>query len=63
MQANASCVELLVWSALDETMAEQVLVRLAEKIHSREAGHLIVAHLPLLLVRRCCRRPIFASRA
>ena len=50
VQANAVCVDLLVWAAVDEATAESVLYRLADKIHSRDGNNLIVAHLPLLLV-------------
>ena len=50
MQANASCVDLLVWAAMEEVTAESVLNRLADKIHSKDSNHLIMAHLPLLLV-------------
>ena len=50
VQANASCVDLLVWAAVEESTAENVLVRLADKIHSLDGNQLIVAHLPLLLV-------------
>lgn len=50
MQANASCVDLLVWAAMEEVTAESVLNRLADKIHSKDNNHLIMAHLPLLLV-------------
>lgn len=50
VQANASCVDLLVWAAMEEVTAESVLNRLAEKIHSKDNNHLIMAHLPLLLV-------------
>ena len=44
-----------MWAAMEEVTAESVLNRLAEKIHSKENNHLIMAHLPLLLV---CPRPI-----
>lgn len=50
VQANASCVDLLVWAAMEEVTAESVLNRLADKIHSKDNNHLIMAHLPLLLV-------------
>ena len=51
VEANASCVDLLVWAAMEEATAESVLNRLADKIHSKNTSHhLIVAHLPLLLV-------------
>lgn len=35
VQANASCVDLLVWAAMEESTAESVLNRLADKIHSK----------------------------
>lgn len=50
MQANAACVDLLVWAAVEETTAESVLNRLIDKLHARDNNHLIMAHLPLLLV-------------
>lgn len=50
VEANASCVDLLVWAAMEEVTAESVLNRLADKIHSKDSNHLIMAHLPLLLV-------------
>lgn len=50
VEANASCVDLLVWAAMEESTAESVLNRLADKIHSKDKNHLIMAHLPLLLV-------------
>ena len=46
---------MLVWAAMEEVMAESVLNQLADKIHSKDNNHLIMAHLPLLLV---CQRQI-----
>lgn len=50
MEANATCVDLLVWAALDDSTAESVLKHLDKKIKSRDDIQLIMAHLPILLV-------------
>lgn len=50
VEANAACVDLLVWAALDDSTAESVLKHLDKKIKSRDDNQLIMAHLPILLV-------------
>ena len=50
MEANAACVDLLVWAAMDDSTAESVLKHLDKKIKSRDDNQLILVHLPILLV-------------
>lgn len=42
VEANASCVDLLVWAAMEEAAAESVLNRLADKIHSKVLNQIII---------------------
>ena len=50
VQANAACIELLVWSANDEVAADSLCTRLTDKINSSHGHKLVMAHLPLLFV-------------
>lgn len=46
---NAACVDLLVWAAADELVADSLCNRLTEKINSTHGHKLVIAHLPLLI--------------
>ncbi|KAK3879548.1 hypothetical protein Pcinc_015884 [Petrolisthes cinctipes] len=50
VQANAACINLLVWASTDESEAESLCNRLTEKANVPHGHRLVLAHMPLLLV-------------
>ncbi|XP_045112601.1 phosphatidylinositol 4-kinase alpha-like [Portunus trituberculatus] len=50
VQANAACIDLLVWASADESEAESLCSRLTEKANVHHGHRLALAHMPLLLV-------------
>lgn len=46
---NALCLDLLVWTAQDETTADTLSFRISERLNATHGHRLVVTHLPIFL--------------
>ncbi|KAH9426521.1 Phosphatidylinositol 4-kinase alpha [Dermatophagoides pteronyssinus] len=46
---NALCLDLLVWTAQDETTADTLCFRISERLNAQHGHRLVITHLPIFL--------------